>query len=149
MLGGWKNGVIILTPIGKIAQKCWNEIPEHFPFVTLDEFIIMPDHVHGILLINQSKTKIGNRNCMGVQLNAHTNTPKNKNQSTNEYYSNISPKKNTLSVVIRTYKGMIKKWCNENNYPQFKWQRNYYERIIRDEDELYETRKYIESNPLQ
>jgi putative transposase len=48
------NGKMELTEIGKIASCFWNEIPNHFPFVILDEFIIMPDHVHGIIIINDN-----------------------------------------------------------------------------------------------
>jgi hypothetical protein len=48
--GAIRDGKMELTVMGKIACNCWNEIPNHFPFVTLDEFIIMPDHVHGILI---------------------------------------------------------------------------------------------------
>jgi len=48
------NNEMQLSDIGSIASNCWCEIPEHFPFITLDEFIIMPDHMHGIIIINKS-----------------------------------------------------------------------------------------------
>jgi hypothetical protein len=44
----------IASPLGKIAQSCWNEIPQHFPYVQLDSFVVMPNHVHGIIIINKS-----------------------------------------------------------------------------------------------
>jgi hypothetical protein len=44
-----------INSFGKLAHQCWNDIPKHFPFVTVDEFIVMPNHVHGILFINQSQ----------------------------------------------------------------------------------------------
>ncbi len=49
-----------LTPIGQSAYDCWNEIPKHFPFVVLDEFVVMPNHVHGIIVID--KPEIKNKN---------------------------------------------------------------------------------------
>ena len=47
-----------VTPIGEIAQSCWQEILQHLAYVRLDEFVIMPNHVHGIIIIDQSKYKI-------------------------------------------------------------------------------------------
>ncbi len=52
VFGRFEHGKMILSDIGKIAEQCWREIPVHFPFVILDEFIIMPNHVHGIILID-------------------------------------------------------------------------------------------------
>ena len=48
------NGEIQLSDIGSIAYKLWHEIPQHFPDIRLDEFIIMPDHIHGIIIINRN-----------------------------------------------------------------------------------------------
>ena len=81
-LGDVVNSEMVLSETGQIAKALWLEIPQHFENVILDDFIIMPNHVHGILLNTDSR---------GVQLNAPTKT---------NYYSTISPKKNTLSVVI-------------------------------------------------
>jgi len=55
------SGVITLSGSGKIASRFWTEIPVHFPFVDLDEFIIMPDHIHGIIIIRHSNSKPGVR----------------------------------------------------------------------------------------
>ena len=75
--------------------------------------------------------------CRGVQLNAPTG---------NEYFSKILPKKNTLGIIVRTFKGSVKKYCNENGFKHFQWQRNYYEYIIRGEENLDKVRDYIISN---
>lgn len=48
------NGQMILSEIGLLANKYWNEIPEHFPFVILDAFVVMPNHVHGIIIIDKA-----------------------------------------------------------------------------------------------
>lgn len=53
-LGNVVNGKMELTGIGEIAQSCWQEIPQHFPFVQLDSFVVMPNHVHGIIIIEKS-----------------------------------------------------------------------------------------------
>lgn len=48
------NNKMQLSKIGKTAKKFWREIPKHFPFVKLDEFVVMPNHVHGIIIINKT-----------------------------------------------------------------------------------------------
>lgn len=148
MFGGYSNGQLILNDIGKITQKYWQAIPSHFSNVQLDEYVIMPDHIHGILWLKSnrkmSKTR---RECKGVQLNALTPPP--DRQTINQYYSKISPKSGSLSVIIRNFKSTVKRWCNKNGYPQFKWHRNYFERVIRNKKELLEIRRYIKINPLK
>jgi len=70
-------------------------------------------------------------------------------QVINEKFSKLSPKKYSLSTVVRSYKSAITKWCNVNNYKSFAWQSRFFERIIRNEKERYNIRKYIEQNPLR
>ena len=131
LLGEVINGEIILSDIGKIIEECWNKIPTHFNSVNLDAFVVMPNHLHGIVLITDNRR--------GVQLNAPTIM---------NFYKLISPKQNTLSVIIRTFKAVVTTHSRKNNYPSFQWQRNYYEHIIRSEDELNSIREYILNNPL-
>lgn len=59
------------------------------------------------------------------------------------------PIKNSLSVIINQFKGSVKRWANKNGYEDFQWQPGFYDRIIRNEKELYQIRKYIEQNPLK
>lgn len=133
--GNVVHGEMRLSPIGKTAEHFWLEIPEHFPYAELDEFKVMPNHVHGIILIwgdENQKAAIGR----GVQLN----TP------TKNYFSSISPKKKTLSVIVRTYKAAVTTWCRMNGFKNFKWQQNYFEHIIRNEKSLNRIRAYIATN---
>ena len=134
ILGHIRNANVDLSPIGEIAHHCWNEIPNHFPYVELDAFIVMPNHLHGIIVLNG--------NCRGVQLNAPEMTTAN-------YYESISPKKGTLSVIVRTFKGAVTTQCRKGTYNFLGWQRNYYEHIVRNEDVLGRIREYIVNNPLQ
>ena len=71
------------------------------------------------------------------------------NAPTKKYYSNISPERGTLSIVIRTYKGVVTTWCMKSGFVNFKWQRNYYEHIVRSNRELRKIREYINNNPLK
>ncbi len=135
-----------LTAAGTIARQCWEEIPKHFPHAALDEFVIMPDHMHGIIVILEDENKIEGI-CGGVQLNATTKEATTSRK--NNYFSIISPKKKTLSIIIRTYKAAVTTICREKGLNDFKWQRNYYERIIRDERAFAAIRKYILNNPAK
>jgi hypothetical protein len=152
-----ENGVQ-LNDIGKIAHQCWEDIPIHFPHIELDEFIIMPNHMHGIIFILPNDDDRGgvpnhdsrrgdpnDDNRRGVQLNAPTQNVPAKNDN---YYSNISPKKKSLSVIVRTYKAAVTTICRENGLYHFKWQRNFHDRVIRSARELIATRKYIINNPV-
>jgi len=99
---------------------CWISIPEHFQFVVLDSFIMMPDHIHGIL-------RFGKTNQTGWQPNR------------------FGPQSQNLASVIRSYKGAVKAFANSQSI-NFHWQPRYYERIIRNERELDLTRDYIMRN---
>jgi len=109
------------TLIGKIAHDCWVAIPDHFPFVALDEFVIMPDHIHGILFFNKPDKHDWQINTFGRQ-------------------------SQNLGSVLRGFKASVKKFANETG-TEFGWQSRYHDRIIRDEDELNRIRLYIKNNP--
>ncbi len=149
-LGHVKEGIVILSTIGKKADKFWQEISAHHGNTQLDGFIVMPNHVHGIIMISDQDT-----NSRGVQLNAPDRSAGNPTHSSRGVYLNapthhvrISPRKNTLSVIIRTYKSALTNWCRKNGFSNFKLQRNYYEHIIRSEKELSRIREYIQNNPI-
>ena len=110
------------TNIGKIAHDYWTEIPKHFPFVELDEFKIMPNHMHGILLIDNPD---------------HTGWEHNK----------FGPQSKNLGSIIRGYKSGVKGYATTNKI-DFCWQAKYYDRIIRTEQDLYIVRDYIRNNPM-
>jgi putative transposase len=135
LLGTIVNGEMRPSPIGEVSEKLWDEIPHHFSDVQLDEFVIMPNHVHGIILLWGDSQRPSGRD---VQLNIPT---------TQNYYSRISPKKKTLSVIIRTYKGAIIAWCRTNSFNHFEWQTGYFDHIIRNEKSLNRIRSYIATNP--
>ena len=131
-----------LNNIGKIVKSYWLEIPQHFQNVEVDNYVIMPNHLHGIILLNNSQNNQQKKpESRDVIYNVST--------TKNNYFSNISPDKNSLSVVIRSFKAAVKRWCTKNNFNDFFWQTNYYDHIIRNDKDLYRIRKYIEFNPLK
>ena len=109
------------TIIGELAEKFWFEIPDHFPFITLDQFILMPNHIHGIICINSSEF--------------HTYQP-----------NRFAPQSKNLPSVIRGFKAAVKKFATINNI-EFSWQPRYYDRVVRNENELVRIRRYIIDNP--
>ena len=112
-----------LFEIGIISEKFWQEIPTHFPYVELDEYIIMPNHIHGILILNR-----------GVQ---HVEPLRNK-------YQKIIP--GSIGSIIRGYKASVTKWIRQNTDIYMVWQRNYHDHIIKHTKELNHIRKYIIEN---
>ena len=119
---------MILSEIGLVARQLWYEIPQHFQHVKLDEFIIMPNHIHGIIILDYSL--VGPRHGM-----AH---------NTNQF---SHPVKNSVSVIINQYKSSVKRWCNKNGFIDFQWQSRFYDRILRNEEAMKTVRDYIFHNP--
>ena len=125
---------IELSEIGEICNSYWSEIPKHFRNATLDEYIVMPNHIHGILIIDNPTVETRH----GVPLQDGT--------FTNKFSKPIS---GSLSVIINQYKSSVTRWCRNNGYNNFGWQRRFYEHIIRNEKSLNKIREYIKYNPLK
>jgi REP element-mobilizing transposase RayT len=111
---------MILTEIGKIAYDFWQSIPTHYPFVVLHEFVIMPDHMHGIIQITQKQHEGWKPNEFG-------------NQSKN------------IPAIIRAYKASVKRYANEQHI-SFQWQARYFDALLRHQKQLRKTRNYIKKN---
>ncbi|MEI6532872.1 MAG: transposase [Candidatus Roizmanbacteria bacterium] len=131
------DGSIQLSEIGNIASIVWQQIPEQFPFATLGEFVIMPNHVHGIITIcrdaiNRVSTTMDNR------VSTHNGgITANHNPMLQE----------NVSTIIRWYKGRTTFEIHKQ-YKSFAWQPLFYDRIIRDEDEFDRISLYIQLNPI-
>ncbi len=121
---------MVLNKAGWIAANSWQEIPGHFVCVTLDIFIVMPNHIHGIIIINNRR---------GTACHAPTR----------ERFS--KPVSGSIPTVIRSFKSAVTKRINVLRQMSVYtvWQRNYFERIIRNEAELRQMKLYISHNPLQ
>jgi len=121
--GHIEDGAMFYEEIGDVAYECWQAIPEHFPFVILDEFVIMPNHVHGIIIINK---------------------PPEEQQEwrTNEF----GPQSKNLASIMRGFKVGVKKYATINGI-DFAWQTRYHDHIIRNETSFYRIKNYIKNNP--
>jgi putative transposase len=136
--GEIKNGEIILSDIGKIADQFWQEIPKHFPHVNLDEYVVMPNHLHGNLEINWDNVN-NTQQCVETQNFASL-------RADGQYKNKFGPQSKNLSSIIRGFKIGVKKYATMNSI-DFQWQSRFYDRVIRDDDELNRIREYIFSNP--
>jgi len=126
------NGELNLSRLGKVASKYWQEIPHHFPQVKLDAFVVMPNHIHGVIIIENDDRIVETQNFASLQ----------------EFQLNkFGPQFKNLASIIRGYKIGVKKWSTINNIP-FAWQERFYDHIIRSEDDLSDIREYIVDNPL-
>ncbi|MCX6807280.1 MAG: transposase [Patescibacteria group bacterium] len=150
--GDVSKNQMILNEIGMIAKNCWLEIPKHFPDVGLDEFIIMPNHIHGIIIIDHSKINdmdvniiVGNKNFCSLQYCSLQYL--SQNQTQNIHMTWQTKLSRSLSSIIRGFKIGVTKQCRQNNQNDFQWQKSFYDHIIRDEKSLQKIREYIRNNP--
>jgi putative transposase len=113
-LGQIENHKIRLSNIGIIAHIMWFEIKKHVKNVELGEFVVMPNHIHGILILNENV-------CPNVETLHATSLPQKIDLATNktELMSAISPKSNSISTIIRSYKSAVTKYCNQLGFDFF------------------------------
>ena len=119
------NPIMNLSQIGKIAQECWMAIPQHFPHIKTPLWVVMPDHIHGIVIIND------------IVRSQNFAPPQHKNK--------YGPQSKNLASAIRGFKIGVTKYARENNIP-FQWQRLFHDHIIRDSNEMNHIAEYIENN---
>ena len=124
LFGQVENGRMIVNNYGRVAQQYWSEIPEHYEGVILDEFIVMPNHVHGIIVI----ANVGDRHACPLQ----SDRPHQ-----------------TLPIIIGSFKSATTKQINQIRQTPSNpvWQRSFHDHIIRNEKSYWAIREYIRNNP--
>jgi REP element-mobilizing transposase RayT len=157
--GQIENATMYLNQTGIVARKCWLDIPVHYPNVVLHEFIVMPDHIHGIIELvvggahNFNDTVVGAQNFNDTVVNVGA-------QNLDDTFvvvgaQNFEPPRNerlkiiprSVGSIIRGYKIGVTKWFRGNQLGTRIWQRNYYEHIIRNEKSFQRISQYIINNP--
>ncbi|MEQ8582643.1 MAG: transposase [Marinoscillum sp.] len=134
---------MILSEMGVHAQSCWYEIPNHFPFVQLGAFVVMPNHIHGIIIID----KPGVLNQESVETQNFASLPqRTSRQFQTPSLNKFGPQSQNLASIVRGYKIGVTKNSKIIN-PDFKWQSRYHDHIIRDDAEYQRINDYIENNP--
>ena len=124
VFGNVKEGSVNLSRYGEIANQCWYDLPTHYLNCSLDSFVIMPNHVHGLMVMN-SENIVGN---------------------------GLKPfPTHDLSEIIRGFKTFSSRRINEEmiGSKKFHWQKSFYDHVIRNDKSLDNLRRYIINNPLK
>jgi putative transposase len=137
---------MVLNGAGMMVEKWWNELPKKFIDIRLDEYVVMPNHMHGIIeIIDTNKTRAPTRDAPTGNDESHVGVPL---VGTLDY--------SHIGEIIGAFKSFTTneyiQGVDRHNWPCFPrrlWQRNYWERIIRNDQELHDTRDYIRNNPAQ
>ena len=148
--GEIKNHRMILSPLGVLADVFWHEIPNHASNVDLGSFVIMPNHVHGILIIcpPDLEPPVQTRHALSLS---------NETQSETRRALSLPPKpatnrfqnqgKNTVSSLVGSYKSAVTRHANRLGF-EFAWQPRFHDHIIRNDIEYQRINDYIENNPF-
>jgi REP element-mobilizing transposase RayT len=140
LFGAIADGEADLSTLGCVADSCWWAISEHFRGVELDAFVVMPNHIHGIVIINRDypvgARHVGARHAVPLQ-------------SQTESFG--LPVSGSLPTIIRSYKSAVTRQINQIRQTPGAavWQRNYYEHIVRSTRSLNCIRQYIHQNPAR
>jgi REP element-mobilizing transposase RayT len=128
VLGEVNGEEVRLTPVGLIVFEAWSSIPSHFSTVDIDTFVVMPNHIHGVLFLRDT---VGAKHASPLQRISKGTVA------------------SSLSAVVQSFKSASSRLANRR-YPDSDrpfWQRGFFERIVRDDAELCRIRRYIEENP--
>lgn len=141
------DGEMHASQIGDIAKKHWIEIPDRFPFVHLGEFVIMPNHIHGIVNIHGTYNEALDMEKMNMDIPQidHTNISKSGQGGITGIYNPMLYQ--NLSRAIRWFTGRVSYEAHKIN-PDFNWQGRFDDRIIWDSEEFETKTRYIQRNVL-
>ena len=137
-----------LSAIGEIIRQCWAALADDLPNVMLDGYQVMPNHFHGIVVLFEHRRDLIGRDLIN-QIptgNIPTGVDDSRFGPTLAWRQMENPKQ-TLGKVIRHFKAKATKRIHDAGFGSFQWQSRFYDRIIRNEEELDRIRDYIQENP--
>lgn len=139
LFGQVVNSEMVLNEIGKTVQAVWIVIPKHFPNVELGEFVIMPNHFHGIITMRAGETQ-------GLNVGARHAVPR----SVGEHEGFGKPVSGSISTIIRSFKSATTKAYHEipGCSGERLWQTSFYDHVIRNERDYSAIYDYILANPM-
>jgi REP element-mobilizing transposase RayT len=140
--GKVKDGKMILDESGMLVKEEWERTGEIRKNIDLDYYVIMPNHIHGIIVINEVAETTGS-------VVSNDLSPTCKNSETMQRIVSTTLQANSLGSIIGQFNSICAKRIHKNSCENFAWQSGFYDRIIRNEKELYNIRKYIEENPIR
>ncbi|MBQ4478399.1 MAG: hypothetical protein II945_07300 [Bacteroidales bacterium] len=131
------GGKMHLSEMGMVADKCMRDIHNHFPHVDVPSYVIMPNHVHAIIVIDRTK--------MGIPIVEPQNFAALQSSQQSESLQKFGPQRRNLASVVRGFKIGVTKYARQNNIT-FAWQTRFHDHIIRNQDEMDNIARYIENN---
>jgi REP element-mobilizing transposase RayT len=129
LFGEIASGEVRLNALGRIAAECWHAIPEHFPNAEVDAFVVMPNHIHGIIFL------------AGATVGATHASPLPERGYPHD------PKPGSVGAIVGSFKSAVVRRAGIELNSGYVWQRNYYEHMIRNQAEYERIAMYILENP--
>ena len=163
LFGDIVHGEMVLNDAGRMVQAIWDELPPNYPGIGIDAFVIMPNHIHGIITIQPHHVGATPRACPDDAARPpHTGQPRGVAPTINDTSHlaqtgrGVTPTTLALPDVVHRFKTLTTKRYTDgvrhNGWKPFSgklWQRNYWEHVVRDERELHRMRQYIINNPTK
>jgi REP element-mobilizing transposase RayT len=149
LFGKITDGKICLSAIGAIADVLWHEIKNHAKNVELHEFVVMPNHIHGIIEITTDDgvgATVGAGHALPLPPQPQTADVRATHALPQSRFQNQG--KNTISSIVGSYKSAVSKHAHRLGFAEFAWQRNYWENIIRSSNDYTRIAQYIINNPI-
>ena len=137
--------IVLLNDFGLVVKREWERLPNRFPGISLDAFVVMPNHLHGIVVIEDECRGTGGK----FSSNNRSITPRAPTAGDPEQFG--KPVSGSLPTIVRSFKASVtyRAGLIFQNDTKSVWQHNYYERVIRSDLEWANTRLYIENNPAK
>lgn len=124
--GNWEEAVLQPTTQALIAQACWLQIPARFPFVSLHGVVLMPDHLHGLLLFDKP----------------------GESAPALDFQNSFGPQRDNLAAVVRGFKAGVTALARKQNLA-FEWQPRFHDRVVRNDQETLKIQRYLAENPAR
>lgn len=144
--GEIENRKMVLSNVGVIADVLWHEIKNHAKNVELGEFVVMPNHIHGVLILTGNNDNDNVNDNVGT-LHATSLPSIQPPNHKNEQMADISPKSGSVSTIIRSYKSAVTKHAHRLGF-EFQWQTRFHDHIIRNDESFQKISNYIINNPV-
>ena len=134
--GDVRDGTMMLSPTGQIVAEEWSRTPSLRPYVALDAWAVMPNHVHGIVTLLPGDVGAPRLSTEAPRRDVSTGTV-------------ATLRAHSLGAIIGQFKGACTRRIRAAGISDFAWQPRFWDRVIRSEHELEATQRYIANNPLQ
>ncbi len=137
-----------LSKIGILAELFWHQIPQHTPNVELGAYVVMPNHIHGIIIIDKPDINVDVETRVEARYISPLPTPTAPlNPDKNQKMAAISPKPHSIPTIVGSYKAAVTRHANRLGLNFIGWQPRYYDHIIRNDKSYTNIHNYIEANP--